>query len=116
MVAEPCIYRVVFLARDQQYEVFARRVSQGELFGFVSIEELLFGERSKVVVDPGEERLKTEFEGVRRFYVPLHAVVRIDEVAQQGVARVTPAPRGEGKVTPFPMQIAPKPDGGPSTT
>ena len=48
-------------------------------FGFIEVEELLFGEGSKLLIDSSEERLKTEFEGVCRTYIPLHAVLRIDD-------------------------------------
>jgi hypothetical protein len=66
-------YRVTFVNQGKVYEMFAREVYQDSLYGFVTIEDLLFGERSKVVVDPGEERLRHEFEGVERFHIPLHA-------------------------------------------
>jgi hypothetical protein len=36
-------------------------------------------------VDPSEERLRHEFEGVQRFHVPLHSVIRIDEVEHTAV-------------------------------
>jgi hypothetical protein len=83
------VYKVIFLNQGQLYEVFAKNVTQGSLFGFVEIEQLLFGERTQVVVDPSEERLKTEFAGVKRFFVPMHSVVRIDEVEKEGPARIT---------------------------
>ncbi len=47
----------------------------------------MFGERSTVVVDPTEERIKAEFNEVKRTYLPMHSVLRIDEVKKQGVAR-----------------------------
>jgi hypothetical protein len=98
------IFRVSFLFQGEVYEIYAKSVSQGGLFGFVEIEELVFGERSKLLIDSSEERLKTEFEGVRRTYVPLHAVLRIDEVAKAGRGRIT---SGEGKVATFPMTVVP---------
>jgi hypothetical protein len=99
------IYRISFMQQGQVYELYARHVAQGGMLGFVEIEELLFGERSQVVVDPSEERLKTEFEGVRRVYVPMHAVIRIDEVERQGVSRISEPSTSGDKVTPFPMPI-----------
>jgi hypothetical protein len=85
------IYKVVFFNQGKVYEVFVRRVYQGDLYGFVVIEDLVFGGRSSVVVDPGEERLKTEFESVKRVHIPMHAVIRIDEVEKQGVAKISEA-------------------------
>ena len=72
MASKP-IYRVVFLNQGKVYEVYARRVSQtGSLFGFVEIEELVFDARKGIVVDPSEERLRLEFAGVKRTYLPMH--------------------------------------------
>ncbi len=99
------VYRISFMQQGEVYELYSRHVSQGGLLGFVEIEELLFGERSKVVVDPSEERLKSEFEGVRRIYVPMHAVIRIDEVERQGVSRISEPSDGGDKVAPFPMPV-----------
>ncbi|MES1944853.1 hypothetical protein PC39_12079 [Salinisphaera sp. PC39] len=96
------LYRVSFYNQGQVYEVYARSVSQGGLYGFVEIESLVFGEKSQVVVDPSEEKLASEFADVVRSYVPMHAVIRIDEVSKRGSAKVTPAGDG-GKVMPFPV-------------
>lgn len=105
MAEKKRLYRVSFLNQGQCYEVYARQVSQGGLFGFIEIEELVFGERTQIVVDPTEEKLQREFEGVRRFYVPMHSVVRIDEVEKEGVSRIMPPPNEEGNIKTFPVPI-----------
>jgi hypothetical protein len=97
------IFKVVFVNQGKVYEIYARNVSHGNLFGFIEVEELVFGERSAVVVDPSEERIKAEFEGVKRTYLPLHSVVRIDEVRKQGVSKISSY---EGSnVAQFPMPV-----------
>lgn len=93
------IYKVIFLNQGKLYEVYARQVNDGGMLGFVEIEELIFGEHTQVVVDPAEERLKDEFAGVKRSFIPMHAIVRIDEVEKEGTAKMTDA---DGKVTQFP--------------
>ena len=102
VMAAKTVYKVVFMSQGQVYEVYARGVGHGALFGFVEVEELVFGERSTVVVDPSEEKIKSEFEGVKRTYLPLHAIVRIDEVEKQGTSKVS---KLEGNVTQFPMPV-----------
>ena len=97
------IYRIQFYNKGELYEIYARGVYQGGLYGFVEVEELLFGERSSVVVDPSEEKLKNEFANVSRTHIPMHAVVRIDEVEKEGISKITEIPRGEGNVTHFPI-------------
>jgi len=97
------IYKVVFVNQGKVYEIYARKVGHGQLFGFVEVEELIFGERSAVVVDPSEERIKSEFDGVKRTYLPLHSVLRIDEVRKTGVSKISAA---EGSnVTQFPFPV-----------
>jgi len=99
------IYKVIFLNQGKVYEIYARSVGQGSLFGFVEVEQWLFGERTTVVVDPSEESLKTEFADVRRTYIPLHAVVRIDEVEKPGAARIVRGEKEGGTLSPFPMPV-----------
>lgn len=70
------------------YEIFARQITQSSMYGFVEIEELVFGEKTSLVVDPSEERLKDEFAGVKRTYIPMHSVIRIDEVEKRGTAKI----------------------------
>jgi len=105
------IYKVMFVNQGKVYEVFARKVSHGSMFGFVEIEELVFGERSTVVLDPGEERIKSEFEGVKRSYLPLHSVLRIDEVKKQGVSKISALEGSNVAQFPMPLYTPPSGDG-----
>ena len=77
------IFRIMFVNQGKVYEVYARRVSHGELFGFIEVEELLFGERS---------------------------VLRIDEVKKQGTAKITVLESG-ANVAQFPMPMYSAPPG-----
>lgn len=99
------LYKIMFVSQGKMYEIYARSVSQGSLFGFIEVEKLVFGERSSVVVDPSEERIKSEFESVKRTYIPMHAVIRIDEVEKQGVSKISSVEGGN--VAQFPMPVYP---------
>ena len=78
------IYKVIFHNQGKIYEIYARNVHQGAMFGFVEIENLVFGGKNALVVDPTEENLKSEFNHVTRTYIPMHSVIRIDEMDKQG--------------------------------
>ena len=97
------IYRVLFHNQGEIYELYAHSIYQSELYGFVEIEDYTFGTRSKMLIDPTEDRLRNEFEGVQRSFIPMHAIVRIDEVEKEGVAKISDS-KGE-KVTPFPLPL-----------
>lgn len=102
------IYKVIFVNQDKVYEVFCHQIYQSDLYGFVEIEQLIFGERSQLLVDPGEEKLKSEFTGVERSYIPMHAIIRIDEVDREGVAKIKDNPTGNIRAFPSPVTPSPK--------
>jgi len=96
------LYRVQFQNKGEMYEIYVENVFQGDIFGFIVVENFVFGTRTSVVVDPGEEKLRKEFESVQRSFIPMHSVVRIDEVEKQGVSKITDL---DSKVTQFPNAI-----------
>ena len=100
------IYRVCFMNRGKIYELYAESVHQGELYGFVVVEGLLFDRHQTVVIDPGEEKLKAEFDGVRRTLLPMHSVIRVDEVEKKGTCKIVDL-EAKDNVTPFPAGFYP---------
>ena len=97
------VYKIIFHNQDKVYEVYAKNVHQGALFGFIEIEQLIFGEKTSLVVDPSEENLKTEFENVKRTYIPMHSIIRIDEVNKQGIPKIMQGTENSGNITHFPV-------------
>ena len=87
-MSEKHIYKIVFVNREQVYEVYAKSVYQGDMYGFVIVEDFVFGEKSTIVLDPSEDKLRTEFEGVKRSFIPMHEIVRIDQVERRGTAKI----------------------------
>lgn len=108
------LYRVIFVQHDKVYEVYARFLTEESLMGFIEIEELIFHDtKSSLLVDPTEEKLRVEFKGVRRSYIPLHTILRIDEVMKEGSARVTSSDtlsEKRGNVSHLPFQNPKKQD------
>lgn len=109
-MSDSSIYKVIFYNEGEIYEMYARNIYQSDMYGFVELEEFIFGEHTQVIVDPGEEKLKTEFAGVKRSYIPMQSIVRIDEVEKEGQAKVLEV-KGQDKIASFPPrgEFAPKP-------
>lgn len=95
------IYKIAFLNKGKVYEVFVKQVYQSDLYGFIEVEDFVFNERSQVVVDPSEEKLKAEFNGVKRSFIPIQAIIRIDEVEKGGVGKISSG----DNISPFPVSI-----------
>lgn len=117
--AEP-IYRVIFNNQGEVYELYTRYIFQSEMYGFVEVEELLFDEspHSKASDEAGAdtdakkmfEKLKLEFTGVKRSFIPLTSIIRIDEMEQAGVVKVISSKDDpKGNVRHFPSTAFKRP-------
>jgi hypothetical protein len=81
-------FRIQFHNNGKIYELYAHQVSQSQMAGFIEVGEIIFGEHSKLLIDPAEEKLKSEFGDVKNSYIPHFAVIRIDEVDRSGKNRI----------------------------
>ena len=84
-------FKITFFNNNSVYEIYSKEVYQSDMYGFIVIENIVFGENTSVVVDPTEEKVKTEFKNVKRFFIPVHNIIRIDEVEKEGAAKITSA-------------------------
>lgn len=88
MSSQP-LYRIQFMNNGKNYQLYVREIVQSNLFGFIEIADFIFGSQATLLVDPSEERLKNEFAGVTRSYIPIQAVIRIDAVTERGSASIS---------------------------
>ena len=103
MANNQSVYRVTFISHVTIYEIYAQHVSESELFGFIEVEEFVFRNPSSVVLDPSEERLKNEFGGVKRTFIPMQSILRIDQVEKEGVPKIRDISGAQGSnVSVFP--------------
>jgi|TARA_B110000014_G_scaffold260455_1_gene250239 hypothetical protein len=89
VMAKKGIYKILLIQLGEIYELYAQSIFQSDLYGFIEIEEYLFDQNSKILVDPSEEKLKSEFKGVKRSYIPIGSIIRIDEVDEKGNPKIT---------------------------
>lgn len=100
MTTKTSLYKITFLSAGKSIELYAREVSSSGLWGFVEVGGLVFeSQGDSVVIDPTEERLREEFADTRRLHLPMHSVVRVEEVEKRGVCRITDAATGDKVVT-----------------
>ena len=85
------LYKIIFNNQGKIYEIYAKNVNSSNILGFIEIENIVFGERTSIVVDPSEEKIKMEFSGVTKTNIPMHSVLRIDEVDKQGISKISKA-------------------------
>lgn len=102
------LYKITFLNAGRIYELYARRVASGALWGFTEVADLVFDVHDGLVIDPTEERLRDEFGNTKVLHLPMQSVVRIEEVERKGQSAIRDAATGEKVVTPFPMPAKPR--------
>lgn len=102
------LYKITFFNAGKIYELYARQVASGALWGFTEVSELVFDVNAGVVVDPTEERLRDEFGSTRVLHLPMQSIVRIEEVERKGQSAIRDATTGERVVTPFPLPAKPR--------
>ncbi|KTD75078.1 DUF1820 family protein [Legionella waltersii] len=107
-MSKKSLFRISFANQEEIFEIYVRSIKESEMFGFLEVEELVFGEQTALVVDPSEEKLKMEFNGVKRVFIPMHSVIRIDEVTKQGASKVKDNAGFANTVRPFPGSGKPK--------
>lgn len=96
------VYRVTFVNQSKLYELYAATVQQSSLYGFIEVSELIFEPSSSLLVDPAEEKLRSEFQAVETTMIPVHSVIRIDRVEQRGRGKITEIGQATSNVMPFP--------------
>ena len=97
------LYRIAFLNHGKVYELFCTGVCTSGLLGFIEVSGLELGDKESLVVDPTEEKMRDEFDGVEVLHLPLHSVLRVEQVKKKGQLVIRERESGE-KVTPFPVQ------------
>ena len=98
------VYKIIFIQLGEIYEVFPKQIYQSDMYGFIEVEEYIFNKDKQLVVDPSSEKLKNEFSEFERSYIPINAILRIDEVKEGGEAKIK---KNKDKVSPFPLNIQP---------
>ena len=100
------VYRVLFHNQGKIFDVFVRSVGRAELFGFLELQDFVFNNPTSTIIDPTEDKLRSEFEDVKRVFIPIANVERIDEVKHIGEAKIT---ESDGtKIHQFPLPARPK--------
>lgn len=77
---EKPIYRILFVQLEEVKEIYAQYISEETLVGFIEADNLLDYDRANVLIDYNE---------VKRCYIPLHTILRIDEVNPQASQKNT---------------------------
>ena len=85
-------YHVVFVQKDLVCELDAMYISEESLMGFVELDEIISAPHNNEAssVDPKKEEYMRKFKGVKRTYIPMHNILRIDEIDMSPGDKINP--------------------------
>lgn len=96
------LFRVAFLNHGKVWELYCRGVVSSGLWGFVELSGIEFDTHDAVVIDPVEDKMRDELGDVEVLHLPMHSVLRVEEVRTKGQSVIRDRESGE-KITPFPV-------------
>jgi hypothetical protein len=95
------LYRVHFKWKEKEILLTARSLDLTHPY-FVSIKDLVFEKKEKIIINPAEDDVQRAFGGSKHLMIPFQTVSLIEEIDEEN-ARVRaftiveePAPSGEG--------------------
>jgi hypothetical protein len=96
------VYRVTFTENNTIKKIFSKFISEDNLESFIELDDLIF---DSVLNDTAchQEVLKSEFKGVQRLYLPLHTILRIDEIHLDSKGQLKISDSAKSNVSPFPQ-------------
>jgi len=83
------IYRVHFKWKDKEVSLSARKLDLTHPY-FVSIKDLVFSSKPKLIIDPSEDELRKAFSSTSHLMIPFQTVSLIEEINETEPTRVMP--------------------------
>ena len=89
MSKEKKVFKVYFFHLDKVYTLFAKEVNASdELYNMCEISGIIF-QRNKNLIVPSEDEVRQEFSNLKRLLIPLHHLIRIDELEDVDEEEIT---------------------------
>ena len=88
------LYRVHFKWKEKEVSLSARSLDLTHPY-FVSIKDLVFPNKPKLIFDPQEDELRRAFSEADHLMIPFQTVTLIEELQESETARIMQFPNGK---------------------
>ena len=79
------LYCITFKTDTEVYNLHCRKITDSSYYGFLQVEEFIFRDQRKYVIEPQDEKVRREFGRLTRTTIPFHSILRIDEYEENEV-------------------------------
>ncbi|MGE4317947.1 MAG: DUF1820 family protein [Deferribacterales bacterium] len=78
------LYKIIFIDEDKKTQTLhASYVNPSSFLGLIEISDIVFIDKSEIIISPDDGKLKENFKNVERSFIPLNYIVRIDEITMK---------------------------------
>jgi hypothetical protein len=75
------LFRIDFVnGNKENFSIYASKVNPSSFLGLIEVSDIVFMDTSDIILNPQDDKVKKEFKNVERTFLPLNAIIRIDEV------------------------------------
>lgn len=85
------IYRVHFKWKEKEVSLSARKLDLTHPY-FVSIKDIVFENKPKLIIDPGEDEVRRLFGSSSHLMIPFQTVILIEELSETEATKIMPFP------------------------
>lgn len=79
------LYCITFKTDNEVYQLHCRNIVESPYYGFLQVEDFLFRDQRKYVIEPQDDKVRREFGGLNKTTIPFHSILRIDEYEEKEV-------------------------------
>lgn len=87
------LYRVHFKWKEKEVKLSARKLDLTHPY-FVSIRDLVFPKKPKLIFDPEEDELRRNFGEAEHLMIPFQTVSLIEELSESEMPKIRQFPNG----------------------
>lgn len=78
------LYKITILNDEKnQITLYAHKVEQSNMIGFLEIYEFEFPRASEIILTPGEDAAHELFKNTKRLIIPYGVIIRIEELEEE---------------------------------
>ncbi len=75
------LYKIHFLDEGKNKNiVYANKVNPSSFLGLIELSDIVFLDTSEILITPDDDKIRKEFQDVERTFLPINAIIRIDEI------------------------------------
>ncbi len=75
------LFKIHFLDEEKKKNIiYSSKVNPSSFLGLIELSDIVFLDTSEILITPDDDKIRKEFQDVERTFLPINAIIRIDEI------------------------------------